>query len=67
MVRLIIFDWDDVFTLGSRDGYYACYKEVVDSVGGAAYYSRRDAAKAGIRKNISMQSRFNNKVTELLT
>lgn len=32
MTKLIIFDWDDVFTHGSTEGYYACYKAAVDSV-----------------------------------
>jgi phosphoglycolate phosphatase len=33
MVELIIFDWDDVFTLGSTEGYYKCYHEALKSVG----------------------------------
>lgn len=33
MVSLIIFDWDDVFTLGSTRGYYKCYHEALKSVG----------------------------------
>lgn len=33
MVNLIIFDWDDVFTLGSTDGYKKCYHEAVVGVG----------------------------------
>ncbi len=33
MVKLIIFDWDDVFTQGSTDGYYKCYHEAVIGVG----------------------------------
>jgi len=32
MTKLIIFDWDDVFTLGSTRGYCDCYKAGVDSV-----------------------------------
>jgi len=31
--KLIIFDWDDVFTHGSTAGYYACYHEAVKGVG----------------------------------
>lgn len=33
MIKLIIFDWDDTFTLGSTDGYLACYHEAIVSVG----------------------------------
>lgn len=33
MIKLIIFDWDDVFTRGSIDGYYKCYHEAVQGVG----------------------------------
>ncbi|NOQ37957.1 HAD hydrolase-like protein [archaeon] len=25
MIKSIIFDWDDVITLGSKEGYFACY------------------------------------------
>ena len=30
---MIVFDWDDVFTLGSTNGYHACYKLAAHSVG----------------------------------
>ena len=33
MIKLIIFDWDDVFTQGSTKGYYACYRAAVEGVG----------------------------------
>ncbi len=33
MVKLIIFDWDDVFTLGSKEGYFKCYHEALVAVG----------------------------------
>lgn len=33
MKKLIIFDWDDVFTKGSTNGYYKCYHEAVVGVG----------------------------------
>jgi phosphoglycolate phosphatase-like HAD superfamily hydrolase len=33
MIKLIIFDWDDVFTLGSTSGYYRCYHEALLGVG----------------------------------
>lgn len=33
MIKLIIFDWDDVITLGSKAGYYNCYRETLKEVG----------------------------------
>jgi HAD superfamily hydrolase (TIGR01549 family) len=33
LVKLIIFDWDDVFTLGSKEGYFACYDRAFEAVG----------------------------------
>jgi phosphoglycolate phosphatase-like HAD superfamily hydrolase len=33
MIKLLIFDWDDVFTLGSIDGYKKCYHQAVVAVG----------------------------------
>ena len=33
MIKLIIFDWDDVFTQGSIKGYYRCYHEALLGVG----------------------------------
>jgi len=33
MIKLIIFDWDDVFTLGSKEGYFKCYHETLVEVG----------------------------------
>lgn len=33
MPKLIIFDWDDVFTHGSTKGYHACYHAAVRGVG----------------------------------
>ncbi|MEK7156865.1 MAG: HAD family hydrolase [Patescibacteria group bacterium] len=32
MLKLIVFDWDDVFTHGASQGYYACYKAATDFV-----------------------------------
>lgn len=32
-IKLIIFDWDDVFTLGSIKGYFTCYHEALIGVG----------------------------------
>lgn len=33
MIKLIIFDWDDVITLGSKEGYYNCYRETLKELG----------------------------------
>jgi phosphoglycolate phosphatase-like HAD superfamily hydrolase len=33
MIKLIIFDWDDVFTLGSTEGYFKCYHETLFELG----------------------------------
>ena len=33
MLKLIIFDWDDVFTLGSKEGYIHCLHEAITRVG----------------------------------
>ncbi len=33
MLRLIIFDWDDVITLGSKEGYYQCYRKTLKEFG----------------------------------
>jgi HAD superfamily hydrolase (TIGR01509 family) len=32
MIELVIFDWDDVFTLGSTEGYNKCYHEALNAV-----------------------------------
>ena len=32
-IKLIIFDWDDVFTLGSKEGYFRCYRETLEELG----------------------------------
>lgn len=32
-IKLIIFDWDDVFTTGSKQGYFACYHETLAELG----------------------------------
>ncbi|HSH55649.1 MAG TPA: HAD family phosphatase [Candidatus Limnocylindrales bacterium] len=50
MIGLIIFDWDDVFTKGSTEGYYKCYHEAVVGVGvelDPEEEKRRIAAKWG--------------------
>jgi phosphoglycolate phosphatase-like HAD superfamily hydrolase len=33
MIKLIIFDWDDVFSIGSKEGYFKCYQAVLDEFG----------------------------------
>ncbi len=33
MTKLLIFDWDDVVTLGSKEGYYACYRATLKDLG----------------------------------
>jgi hypothetical protein len=30
MIKLIIFDWDDVFTLGLKEGYIHCLHETLN-------------------------------------
>jgi phosphoglycolate phosphatase len=32
-VKIIIFDWDDVFTLGSTTGYFRCYHKTLRDLG----------------------------------
>ncbi len=32
MKKLVVFDWDDVVTLGSKEGYYACYRETLNAL-----------------------------------
>lgn len=33
MIKTIIFDWDDVFSKGSTDGYHKCYHKAIEHVG----------------------------------
>lgn len=33
MIKLIIFDWDDVFTLGSKEGYITCLHDTLVDLG----------------------------------
>jgi len=33
MIKLIIFDWDDVITLGAKEAYFTCYHHAITSVG----------------------------------
>jgi phosphoglycolate phosphatase-like HAD superfamily hydrolase len=49
-IKLVIFDWDDVFTKGSTDGYLKCYHEALVGVGvalSAQEESKRIEAKWG--------------------
>lgn len=32
-IKLIIFDWDDVFTRGSTEGYFKCYHQTLIELG----------------------------------
>jgi len=32
MIKSIIFDWDDVITLGSKVGYFKCYHQAAVGV-----------------------------------
>ncbi len=32
MIKLIVFDWDDVFTLGSKEGYIRCLHETLEKL-----------------------------------
>src|SRR5215212_6142488 len=31
--KLIVFDWDDVITIGAKEGYFACYDFALEQVG----------------------------------
>lgn len=33
MIKLIVFDWDDVIVTGAKEGYFACYHKAVEGVG----------------------------------
>lgn len=33
MFKLIVFDWDDVITLGATEGYIACYHKAIIGIG----------------------------------
>lgn len=33
MIESIVFDWDDVFTQGSTEGYFRCYHQALEKVG----------------------------------
>jgi phosphoglycolate phosphatase len=59
MTRLIIFDWDDVLTLGSKEGYFACYFEALKAVGvrmDEREARRRILAKWGSPHRIEIES-----------
>ncbi len=47
MIKAILFDWDDVITLGSTKGYYVCYENTLKRLGIKAldqkeFYARLD-------------------------
>lgn len=48
MIKLIIFDWDDVITLGAIKGYLACYHKAANSVG--VFLSRKEEKKRILAK-----------------
>jgi len=33
MIKLIVFDWDDVITLGAKEAYFTCYHKVLTEIG----------------------------------
>lgn len=33
MIRLLVFDWDDVITVGAKEGYYDCYRKTLNQLG----------------------------------
>ncbi len=33
MIKLLVFDWDDVIILGAKEGYYVCYRETLKEFG----------------------------------
>ena len=33
MIKLIVFDWDDVITLGAKEAYFAAYHQALVEVG----------------------------------
>lgn len=58
MIKLIIYDWDDVFTLGSKEGYYKCYHEALKGVGvrfDPKETDRRVKAKWGSGHSVQLQ------------
>lgn len=33
MIKLLVFDWDDVIIFGSKKGYYDCYRKTIEELG----------------------------------
>lgn len=33
MIKLIIFDWDDVFSIGAKEGYFICFHQALVDLG----------------------------------
>lgn len=33
MIKLLVFDWDDVITVGAKEGYYDCYRKTLNQLG----------------------------------
>ncbi|MEK6947780.1 MAG: HAD family hydrolase [Nanoarchaeota archaeon] len=54
MVKLIIFDWDDVFTKGSIKGYFNCYEKTLNSLGKTFGIKEKDI----VLKNWGKQSKI---------
>lgn len=48
MIKLVVFDWDDVVTLGSKVGYFACYHKAINEVG--VFLSSEDEHKRILSK-----------------
>lgn len=48
MIKLIIFDWDDVITLGAKEGYFTCYRKAINAVG--VYLSPEEEKKRIMKK-----------------
>jgi len=61
MIKLIIFDWDDVFSQGSTEGYYACYHHALLDVG-----IRLDPAEEDRRIKLQWGKGHREEIIELL-
>lgn len=47
-IKLIIFDWDDVFTIGSIRGYFACYHNAL--IGVSVHLSAKEEERRIVKK-----------------
>jgi phosphoglycolate phosphatase-like HAD superfamily hydrolase len=61
MIKLLIFDWDDVLTLGSKEGYFKCYHAILDELG--LYLDPREERK---RIMARWSQTYQSEVAELL-